>query len=129
VTDPQLISINQVLGIPNYSAILGSAMPGMPVTKSGRTTCVTTGIVTATHVNGVQVNYGTQANPRIAVFDDTIEIIGDDGEPFSLPGDSGSAIIQRATGNAVALLFAGDGRTTTTCDLGGVCRQFQVIPA
>ncbi|MCP3402988.1 hypothetical protein [Bradyrhizobium sp. CCGB20] len=128
VTDPQLISTTQVLGIPNYSAVLSSAIPGMPVTKSGRTTGVTTGMVTATHVNGVQVNYGTQANPRIAVFDGTIQIIGDDGQPFSLPGDSGSVIIERATGNVVALLFAGDGRTTTTCDLGAVCRQFQVIP-
>jgi hypothetical protein len=46
----------------------------MPVTKSGRTTGVTTGVVTAVHVNPVQINYGTQANPRIAVFDDMVQI-------------------------------------------------------
>jgi hypothetical protein len=86
-------------------------------------------VITAIHVNTVQINYGTQANPRIAVFDDTITILGDDGQPFSLPGDSGSAIVSRDTGRPVALLFAGDGRSTTACDLGGLCRQFQVLPA
>jgi hypothetical protein len=128
VSDQNLIKFGAIFGIPNYSARLGAAVPGMQVTKSGRTTGVTTGVVTAIHVNSVQINYGNQANPRIAVFDDTIQIRGDAGAPFSLPGDSGSVILERSTGDAVALLFAGDGRTTTACDLGGVCRQFQVIP-
>ena len=85
-------------------------------------------MITAIHVNGIHVNYGTQANPRIAVFDDAIEIIGNAGQPFSLPGDSGSVILEAASGRPVALLFAGDGRTTDACDLAGVCRQFQVLP-
>ena len=129
VSDESLIARGAILGIPNYSSRLGSAVPGMPVTKSGRTTGVTTGVVTATNVNSVQINYGTQANPRIAVFDETIEILGDGRQPFGLPGDSGSAILEKRTGNPIALLFAGDGHTTTACDLGAVCRQFQVVPA
>jgi hypothetical protein len=128
VTDATLIGRGQILGIPNYSVKLTSVVPGMTVTKSGRTTGVTTGTVTGTHVNGVQINYGTQTNPRIAIFDDAIQTVGDGGRPFSLPGDSGSVILERSTGRPIALLFAGDGRSTTACDLGGVCRQFQVIP-
>ncbi len=128
VTDANLIARSQILGIANYSLNLTSAVPGMPVTKSGRTTGVTTGTVTATHVNGLQINYGTQASPRIAIFDDAIQALGDDGRPFSLPGDSGSVILEKSSGRPIALLFAGDGRSTTACDLGGVCRQFQVIP-
>lgn len=77
----------------------------------------------------MQINYGTLNAPRIATFNDTIEIISDDAsKPFSMPGDSGSVILDRDTGQPVALLFAGDGRTTTACDFGGVCRQFQALP-
>jgi hypothetical protein len=127
VTDPHLIGTGKIFGVANYTPQLGTPVPGMRVTKSGRTTGVTTGVITATHVNGVQVNYGIPGAPRIAKFNDTVQIVGDHG-PFSAPGDSGSAIIETATGKPVALLFAGDGRTTTACDLGGVCRQFQAFP-
>jgi hypothetical protein len=129
VTDVSLISQSEILGIDNYSSNLDAPVPGTRVKKSGRTTGVTTGIITGVHVNSAQINYGTQANPRIAIFDDTIQVLGEGGEPFSLPGDSGSVIVSESTGRPLALLFAGDGRSTTACDLGGVCRQFQVVPA
>lgn len=127
VADLNLIQRGQIFGINNYTPKLATAVPGMPVIKSGRTTGVTTGVVTAINVDRVQINYGTQTSPRIATFNDTIEIVGDNG-PFSAPGDSGSVILNRDTGQPVALLFAGDGRTTTTCDLGGICRRFQALP-
>ena len=100
----------------------------MPVTKSGRTTGVTRGTITAVGVNAVQVNYGTPTNLIVATFNDTIEIVGDDGRPFSGPGDSGSVILETSTGRPVGLLFAGDGRTTTACSIAGVCRHFQIAP-
>ncbi len=128
VSDLSLIRLGQMFGIGNYTPQLAAPVPGMRVIKSGRTTGVTTGVITATGVNNVQVNYGTRTNPKIATFNDTIEIVGDNG-PFSAPGDSGSVILEQGTGRPVALLFAGDGRTTTACDLGGVCRQFQALPA
>ncbi|MEO7768313.1 MAG: hypothetical protein ABIS01_12835, partial [Ferruginibacter sp.] len=129
VGDESLIKTNSLLGISGYDPKVGVAVPGMRVIKSGRTTGVTTGIITATRVNGVQVNYGTRTAPRIATYNDTIQIVSDvDGKPFSLPGDSGSIIVDRDSGQPVALLFAGDGRTTTTCDLGGVCKQFNAFP-
>jgi hypothetical protein len=128
ISNSSLIRRGRMFGINNYTPVLAAAVPGMRVIKSGRTTGVTTGIVAATGVNGVQINYGTRTSPRIATFNDTIEIVGDNG-PFSAPGDSGSVIIDRDTGRPIALLFAGDGRTTTACDLGGVCRQFQALPA
>jgi hypothetical protein len=128
VTDLRLIRRGRIFGINRYAPQLSAAVPGMRVTKSGRTSGVTTGVVTATRVNGVQVNYGTRTAPRLATFNDTVEIVGDAGVPFSAPGDSGSVILDRATGRPVALLFAGDGRTTTACDLGGVCQQFQAFP-
>jgi hypothetical protein len=128
VADLNLIRRGRMFQINNYTPQLATAVPGMRVTKSGRTTGVTTGIVTAVNVDRVQVNYGTRTSPRIATFNDTIEIIGDNGRPFSAPGDSGSVILNRDNGRPVALLFAGDGRTTTACDLGGICRRFQCLP-
>ncbi|MEA2329114.1 MAG: hypothetical protein QOE68_4073 [Thermoanaerobaculia bacterium] len=128
VSNLSLIRTGSMLGIANYTPTLLAPVPGMRVTKSGRTTGVTTGVITATHVNGVHINYGTQTHPRIAIFNDTIEIVGDGGVPFSNPGDSGSLILDRASGRPVALLFAGDGRTTTACDIGGVCQEFQALP-
>jgi hypothetical protein len=127
VADLRLIKMGSMFRINNYTPQLATAVPGMRVIKSGRTTGVTTGTVTSVNVDRVQVNYGTRTSPRIATFNDTIEIVGDSG-PFSAPGDSGSVILNRDTGRPVALLFAGDGRTTTTCDLGGICRRFQALP-
>lgn len=127
VADMRLIKRRAMFGINNYDPRLATPLPGMRVIKSGRTTGVTTGVVTAVGVNSVQVNYGSSTAPRIATFNDTIQIVGDNG-PFSAPGDSGSVILNRDSGRPVALLFAGDGRTTTACDLGGVCRRFQALP-
>lgn len=128
VADSSLIRTGRMLGINNYTPQLLAPVPGMHVIKSGRTTGVTRGIVTATRVNGVVVNYGSRTSPRLATFNDTIQIIGQGSQPFSMPGDSGSVILEETSGRPVALLFAGDGRTTTTCDLGTVCQQFQAFP-
>jgi len=127
VSDLGLIRRGRIFGINNYEPQLATAVPGMRVIKSGRTTGVTTGTVTAVNVDRIQINYGTRTAPRIATFNDTIEIVGDNG-PFSAPGDSGSVILNRDNGRPVALLFAGDGQTTTACDLGGICRRFQALP-
>jgi hypothetical protein len=123
-----LIELGKQFGIPNYTPQLTVPLPGMRVIKSGRTTGVTRGVIKATHVNGVQVNYSDTHTPRVATFNSAITIIGDEGQPFSNPGDSGALILEEATGRPVALLFAGDGRTTTACDLGDVCQRFQAFP-
>jgi hypothetical protein len=101
----------------------------MKVIKSGRTTGVTTGTITAIKVNGVRVNYADRGQPpKIATFNNCVEIVGDNGIPFSNPGDSGSVILEASTGKPVALLFAGDGVTTTACDLPSLCRRLNVVP-
>lgn len=79
---------------------------GRTVRKAGRTTGVTEGTITSVDVDRLQVNMGSQANPKIAQFSAQIEIIGTDGQLFSTSGDSGSLIVD-TTGRAVALLFAG----------------------
>jgi hypothetical protein len=79
----------------------------MAVTKSGRTTQVTTGRITS--VSGTaNVSY----NGRIAHFEEVISIAGFTGS-FSDGGDSGSCIMTNDTAHRpVGLLFAGGGGTT-----------------
>lgn len=128
VTDQSLIQTASMFGIPNYTPSLKAAVPGMEVTKSGRTTGVTDGLVSAIRVDGVRVNYGTSAAPLIGTFDGCIQIDGNGTSFFSKSGDSGSFILEKSTGRPVALLFAGQGMTTTACDLTAVCTRFSVIP-
>ena len=128
VTDPTQVVVGQILNIPNFTPQLLAPRPGTEVTKSGRTTGVTSGTIRAILVRGVQVNYGSRQNPIIATFDNTITIAGAAGAAFSGPGDSGSVILDKQSGQPVALLFAGDGTTTTACDLAAACARFSVRP-
>jgi hypothetical protein len=81
---------------------------GMLVGKTGRTTQLKSGRITAIGV-AVNVNYG---GGRVAHFRDQIAIRGTAGD-FSAGGDSGSAVWQWAAGlRAVGLLYAGGGGTT-----------------
>jgi hypothetical protein len=129
VTDANSIKLGKILGINNYTPQLRTPLPNMKVIKSGRTTGVTTGIITAIKVNGVRVNYADRGQPpKIATFNNCVEIVGENGTEFSNPGDSGSVILEASTGKPVALLFAGDGLTTTACDLPSLCRRLNVLP-
>jgi hypothetical protein len=128
VTGPLNAVTGQILGIKKYTPQLLAPRPGMKVTKAGRTTGVTKGTIRAIRVRGVQVNYGTLQNPVIATFDNAITVTGAGGAAFSGPGDSGSVILDQDSGRPVALLFAGDGVTTTACDVTAACARFNVRP-
>jgi hypothetical protein len=75
---------------------------GTVLAKAGRTTGPTRGRVTAIELDNLLVGYDL-GDLR---FDGQVEIEGEDDDPFSAGGDSGSLIVDEA-GRAVALLFAG----------------------
>lgn len=130
VLDATLVELNKMFGGLKYNpSKIVPPFPGMRVVKCGRTTGVTRGTITAIGLNGVQVNYGTKTQPRIAVFNDAIQAVSNNGQAFSLPGDSGSVILEEETGHPTALLFAGDGFHTTACDMVALCSQLNVLPA
>jgi hypothetical protein len=85
---------------------LGVAAVGMPVTKSGRTTGVTTGTVQSIFTT-VDVDYDSPCG--IARFE--LQAIVTPGA-FSASGDSGAVVLDTATKIPVGLLFAG-GPTST----------------
>ncbi|PXW96108.1 hypothetical protein C7444_10714 [Sphaerotilus hippei] len=87
---------------------------GMPVGKSGRTTQLTSGRITAVGVT-INVNYGSG---RVAHFVNQIAVRAASGD-FSAGGDSGSLIWTWDARRApVALLFAGGGGTTFASLIG-----------
>ena len=99
-----------------------AAVPGLQVGKSGRTTQLTRGGVTAVGVT-INVNYG---GGRVARFVNQIAVRTPGGN-FSAGGDSGSLIWTWDARRApVALLFAGGGGTTFANPIGRVLAALDV---
>lgn len=99
-----------------------AAVLGMPVGKSGRTTQLTSGRVTAVGVT-INVNYG---GGRVARFTNQIAVRSPSGN-FSAGGDSGSLIWTWDARRApVALLFAGGGGTTFGNPIASVLARLDV---
>lgn len=98
-------------GVPNFFRVGATpiaATLGLAVGKSGRTTQLTRGSVTAVGVT-INVNYG---GGRVARFTNQIAVRATSGD-FSQGGDSGSLIWSWDARRApVGLLFAGGGGTT-----------------
>jgi hypothetical protein len=87
------------LGAPQGTA---PATIDMVVHKFGRTTGYRVGRITSIDTD-LSVDYGMGA----VTFHGQILIQGLGGEAFSDSGDSGAAVLERSTGKAVGLLFAG----------------------
>jgi hypothetical protein len=99
-----------------------AAVPGLAVGKSGRTTQLTSGRVTAIGVT-VNVNYGAG---RVARFVNQMAVRAGSGD-FSQGGDSGSLIWTWDGRRApVGLLFAGGGGTTFANRIGDVLNALDI---
>ena len=94
----------------------------MRVHKHGRTTGYRRGRVVdvAADVN-VEYDFG------IARFSDQIVIVGDVGKAFSDSGDSGSLIVDRGTGRATGLLFAGSKSHTIANHIQDVLAALKIV--
>lgn len=110
------------IGFPN--PVVGSAEPGERVVKSGETTGVTVGTVTAINVKVPTVRY---PGCGIYKFANQILIQGDDGR-FDAEGDSGSVILDLATLTPVGLLFAGRGTLAVANPISTVYDELNVFP-
>ncbi|WP_240675285.1 S1 family peptidase [Cellulomonas endophytica] len=99
--DPEAIDPTYPVGrITRTGAVRG----GEAVAKTGRTTALTRGRVTAIELDDVVVNYGEGLGDL--AFDDQIEVESTGTGPFSRGGDSGS-LVYLEDGTAIGLLFAG----------------------
>jgi len=104
-----------LLELGEYSSI-ADAQIGDQVTKSGRTTGVTSGQISALSVT-MQVQY-----PHgVATMEGEIAI---NGSGFSAAGDSGSAIVRKSDRAVMALLFAGSSTITLGVPIKPVFDRF-----
>lgn len=119
VNDPSLVT-NSILmiGPPAGTAV---AQNDMVVHKFGRTTNYTVGRITSVNTD-VRVKYDLGT----LLFKRQIIIKGLNSQPFSAAGDSGSLIVERATGRAVGLLFAGSETNTIANHIGDVFQTLNV---
>lgn len=92
-------------------------LPGQTVEKVGRTTGHTKGTVVGQIFGPHPVKYNVAGyGDHISFFDPVFVIQGENGNPFSSPGDSGSLITieQNGTRFGVGLVFAGNPSTGLT---------------
>jgi hypothetical protein len=110
ITQPGLVE-PQIRNIGDIASTTVSAGIAMAVQKMGRTTCLTSGEVSAVGVN-VTVGYDKLSGKvKPANFVNQIMIAG---KGFAGPGDSGSLILtEEACPQAVGLLFAGSDNGAT----------------
>jgi hypothetical protein len=94
------------IGAPQGTA---TATVDMVVHKFGRTTSYTAGRVSSVLFD-LTIDYAVGS----VGFTDQVAIRGLGATPFSAAGDSGSAILERATNKVVALLFAGSTNNSMT---------------
>jgi hypothetical protein len=107
ITDPGLVTSWQG-DAPGYDTPKTIAPPtsGMRVKKTGRTTGLTTGTVEARIGTLMNLPYKTKHFSATVWFRNVWSIRGDDDEPFALPGDSGSLVVNENGPTAVGLIFA-----------------------
>lgn len=103
---PEMECIDEIVGIGRLG---GKTEPvlGMRVLKSGRTTGLTSGIITSVALE-TRIRWNAGEPGTSYRFIDLVRIETDTpGIPFSLPGDSGALIVSADTCSASALYFAG----------------------
>lgn len=100
------LASTEIFGIGEPNAAIRFPTLGMAVEKSGRTTGVTGGTISAVNVSS-NVDYG--ADCGIALFTNQFSVRGG---AFSDAGDSGAAILDESDNTPVGLLFAGSAANT-----------------
>jgi len=120
------LSSSTILGIGQPTPEIGTAYLGEPVTKSGRSTGVTAGVVIGINCQGIahDNSCGTyKYQGEEAVFGIS------PWSRFSQPGDSGSAVLDSDTLTPVGLLYAGSGTGLTLMNpIASVYDALGVLP-
>lgn len=107
-------------------ALVLSPSAGLRVKKFGRTTGLTLGTIEAFMPTPWVLPYVSSKFKADAWFENTWTIRGDDGEPFALPGDSGSLVVSEDGSAALGLIFAVNtaGGYAIFCELAPILSAF-----
>lgn len=108
VSDPKIVTSWQGDAATGFDTPKATTDPssGMKVKKVGRTTGLTTGTIEAFVPTPWILPYKSGKFTATVWFTDTWTVRSNDGDPFALPGDSGSLIVTEDGSQAVGLLFA-----------------------
>jgi hypothetical protein len=107
-------------------ATVAEPRAGLRVKKFGRTTGLTHGTVDAFVPIPWVLPYSSPKFKAHVWFENTWTIRGDDGEPFAMPGDSGSLVVSEVGTTALGLIFAvnTNGGYAIFCELAPVLANF-----
>jgi hypothetical protein len=97
---------------------------GDEVKKFGRTTGLTTGSVESLVKSPTPLSYRLKLFTAQVYFQDFWTVVGDQGEPFALQGDSGSLVVTADGKAAAGLIFACDDRYALILPMTHVVKCF-----
>jgi hypothetical protein len=86
---------------------IASPYSGLRIKKIGRTTGLTTGIVSSKIAVAKPIPYKHKLFTATIWFAGIWAIVTENGDPFSLPGDSGSLVVTEGHPTSVGIVFAG----------------------
>ena len=115
VPDPDIVTSWQGDPTNGFDTPALARLPGqgMRVKKVGRTTGLTHGVVDINVLHPIPVPYTNSFFNGVVWFNDVWSVLGDGGQPFALPGDSGSLVVTENGDAAIGLVFAISGRGAT----------------
>tara|TARA_R110002051_G_scaffold154937_2_gene227064 strand:+ start:3338 stop:4489 length:1152 start_codon:yes stop_codon:yes gene_type:complete len=104
---PNAVTSMQGVGLYDTPATVTAPNGGLAVKKVGRTTGLTTGEVIGQFQTPLGIPYSSDRFRSHVYFQNAWAVRTMTGDPFSLPGDSGSLVVTADGQNAVGLVFAG----------------------
>lgn len=107
VTRPEVVTSMQGEGTFDTPTAIADPIGGMMVKKVGRTSGLTTGQVLGQVTTALGIPYEAPDFRSRVYFRDVWVVSTLTGDPFSLPGDSGSLVVSEDGTHAVGLIFAG----------------------
>lgn len=124
--DPNCLSSIQGNGFYDTPSQVANPAAGMRVKKVGRTTGLTSGAIVGATVFPYTIPYRSAKFNSHVHFTGVWLIVGDNGAPFSQPGDSGSLVVTEDGSRAVGLLFAGSDTVSAIIPIRTVLDRFNL---
>lgn len=126
ITDPNNVTSVQGNGSYDTPQVVTSPSAEMRVKKVGRTTGLRNGTVAGQVVLPFAIPYKSNRFQSIVYFTDVWAVLGEGGNTFSEPGDSGSLVVTADGSQAVGVVFAGGNNVSYIIPLQKILDHFSI---